>query len=156
MIAASAPVAAVDGCLVLLCFAAPSWRAIPQCVPPIRDVLRDLARGRPFPTCAMGGAGNSGSHQWASAPTNCPPQYTYSSELESGIAYSCGYAGVVTVRIDGTPWSRTWWSMGGRTVTDFSAAAKVRMGSWDTQFDDDFAAWSAAQAAPAATPIDSP
>jgi len=26
---------AVDGCLVLLCFATPNWRAIPQCVPPI-------------------------------------------------------------------------------------------------------------------------
>ena len=35
---------AVDGCLVLLCFAAPSWRSIPQCVPPINQVLRDLAR----------------------------------------------------------------------------------------------------------------
>ena len=23
---------AVDGCLVLLCFAAPSWKSIPQCV----------------------------------------------------------------------------------------------------------------------------
>lgn len=32
----SPPARAVDGCLVLLCFAAPSWRAIPQCVPPIR------------------------------------------------------------------------------------------------------------------------
>ena len=58
---------AVDGCLVLLCFAAPSWRSIPQCVPPIRQVLRDLARGKPFPTCGMAGAGNSASHAWASA-----------------------------------------------------------------------------------------
>jgi len=61
--ALSMPASAVDGCLVLLCLAAPSWRAIPQCVPPITDVLRDLARGRPFPTCAMGSAGNAGSHQ---------------------------------------------------------------------------------------------
>ena len=150
------PASAVDGCLVLLCFAAPSWRAIPQCVPPITDVLRDLARGRPFPTCGMSGAGNAGSHQWASAPANCPPQYSYASELESGIAYSCGYTGVVTIQIDGSLWSRTWWSMGGYTVTDFSPAAKLRMGSWDTKFDDDFAAWSAAQAVPAAMPIDNP
>lgn len=155
-IAIATPAAAVDGCLVLLCFAAPSWRAIPQCVPPITDVLRDLARGRPFPTCGMGGAGNAGSHQWASAPANCPPQYSYASELESGIAYSCGYTGVVTVQIDGSLWSRTWWSMGGHTVTDFSPAAKLRMGSWDTKFDDDFAAWSALQAVPAAMPIDNP
>jgi hypothetical protein len=33
---------AVDGCLVLLCFAAPNWKSVPQCVPPIRKVLRDL------------------------------------------------------------------------------------------------------------------
>jgi hypothetical protein len=156
LMALSMPASAVDGCLVLLCLAAPSWRAIPQCVPPITDVLRDLARGRPFPTCAMGGAGNAGSHQWANAFTNCPPQYTYASELESGIAYSCGYTGVVTVQIDGAPWSRTWWTMGGQTVTDFSPAAKQRMGTWDTKFDDDYAAWSAAQAAPAYTPVDNP
>lgn len=156
LVAAGGPARAVDGCLVLLCFAAPSWRAIPQCVPPITQVLRDLARGRPFPTCAMGGAGNAGSHQWASVPANCPPQYTFASELESGIAYSCGYSGVVTVRIDGAPWSRTWWSMDGRTVTDFSPAAKARLGSWDTQFDDDYATWFAAHAAPAVPPPDLP
>ena len=37
---APTPARAVDGCLVLLCFAAPSWRSIPQCVPPIKQVLR--------------------------------------------------------------------------------------------------------------------
>ena len=66
---ASTPAVAVDGCLVLLCFAAPSWRAIPQCVPPIKQVLRDLALGRMFPTCAMSGPANSASHRWAQAPT---------------------------------------------------------------------------------------
>ena len=156
LVLAAAPAAAVDGCLVLLCLAAPNWSAIPQCVGPVTQVLRDLARGRPFPTCAMGGAGNSGSHQWASAPDNCPLQYTQASELESGIAYSCGYAGVVTIRIDGAPWSRTWWNLGGRTVTDFSPAAKARMGTWDTQFDDDHASWLAMQPAPSAPQIDMP
>ena len=43
---ATVPAMALDGCLVLLCLAAPSWRAIPQCVPPIRQLLRDLALGR--------------------------------------------------------------------------------------------------------------
>src|SRR6476646_9668382 len=76
------PARAVDGCLVLLCFAAPSWSAIPQCVPPIQEVLRDLARGRPFPSCSMGGAGNSASHRWSSAPVYCPPQYARVSEYD--------------------------------------------------------------------------
>ena len=67
------PARAADGCKVLLCFAAPSWRSIPQCVPPIQEVLHDLARGKPFPVCAMSGPANSASHQWSSAPAYCPP-----------------------------------------------------------------------------------
>lgn len=104
----------------------------------------------------MSGAGNSGTHQWASAPGNCPAQYTYATELESGVAYGCGYSGVVSIQIDGVPWSRTWWSMGARTVTDFSPVAKARMGTWNTKYDDDYAVWSAAQVAPVVQPFDAP
>ena len=56
---AAAPAQAADGCTVLLCLAVPSWRAIAHCVPPVREVLRDLARGRLFPVCAMADAGNA-------------------------------------------------------------------------------------------------
>jgi len=141
---------AVDGCLVLLCFAAPSWRAIPQCVPPIRWVLRDLARGRGFPTCGMAGAGNSAQHAWASAPSNCPPQYTRVHETEAGPIYTCDYAGAVSVSVEGKPFARTWWNMGGDRVTEFSHAAKAQLGSWDTRFDDEHAAWLAALPPPPA------
>lgn len=137
------PSHAVDGCIVLLCFAAPSWSAIPQCVPPIRQVLRDLARGRPFPTCAMAGASNSASHQWSSAPGNCPPQYTRVSQTDNGPQFSCDYSGAVSVFINGAPFSRTWWSMAGDTVTEFSATAKTQLGTWDGRFDDDYAVWLA-------------
>lgn len=141
----AAPTAqAVDGCLVLLCFAAPSWRAVPQCVPPIRQVLRDLARGKAFPTCGMAGAGNSASHAWASAPGNCPPQYTRIDPAEGAPIYSCDYTGAVSVSVNGALFARTWWSMGGNTVTEFSPAAKAQFGSWDTRFDDDYAAWQGA------------
>lgn len=149
MAGASAPAHAVDGCLVLLCFAAPNWRAIAQCVPPITQVLRDLARGRPFPVCGMSGAGNSASHQWSSAPGNCPPQYTRSFELENGWAYSCDYVGAVSVLIEGAPWARTWWNMAGGSVTEFMPTAKARLGQWDTRFDDDQAAWQATLPPPA-------
>ena len=132
---------AVDGCLVLLCFAAPSWKSIPQWVPPIRQVLRDLARGKAFPTCGMSGSGNSAWHAWARAPGNCPPQYTREHETESGPIYTCDYTGAITVSIDGKPFTRTWWDMGGDTVTDFSPVAKSQLGSWDTKYDDDRAAW---------------
>lgn len=144
---------AVDGCLVLLCFAAPSWRSIPQCVPPIRQVLRDLARGKPFPTCGMAGGGNSASHAWASAPGYCPPQYTRVFDGESGPIYSCDYTGAVSVSINGAPFARTWWTMTGDTVTEFSPAAKTQLGSWDTRFDDDYAAWLASLPPPA-SPIE--
>jgi hypothetical protein len=134
---------AVDGCLVLLCFAAPSWKAISQCVPPIRQVLRDLARGKGFPSCGMAGAGNSAHHAWASAPGNCPPQYTRVHESESGPIYTCDYSGAVAVSIEGKPFTQTWWNMSGDTVTDFSPAAKAHLGSWDTRFDAEYAAWKA-------------
>lgn len=139
---------AVDGCLVLLCFAAPNWRAIPQCVPPIRQVLLDLARGRGFPTCGMAGAGNSAAHAWASAPGNCPPQYTRVFDGENSRSYSCDYTGAVSVSINGLPFARTWWSMGGDTVTEFSPSAKAQFTHWDTRFDDDYAAWLAIQPPP--------
>jgi hypothetical protein len=146
ILALASPVArAADGCLVLLCFAAPSWRAIPQCVPPIREVLRNLARGRPFPTCAMAGQSNSARHQWSSAPGNCPPQYTRVLESESGSYPVCDFSGAVSVTISGAPFARTWWSMAGDTVTEFSPSAKAQLGSWDTRFDDDYALWLTAQ-----------
>jgi hypothetical protein len=138
------PAQAVDGCLVLLCFAAPSWRAIAQCVSPIRQVLRDLARGRPFPTCGMAGVGNDAQHAWSRAPEFCPPQYTRIIDGES-VSFACDFNGAVSVTINGLPFARTWWSFMGDTVTDFSAEAKAQLGSWDTRFDDDYAAWLAAQ-----------
>ena len=143
------PAHAVDGCKVLLCFAAPSWRSIPQCVPPIQQVLRDLARGRPFPTCAMSGPANSASHQWSSAPAYCPPQYTRVFDGESGPVYSCDYTGAVAVNIDGVLWARTWWSFAGDSVTEFTPAAKTQLGTWDTKFDDDYATWLASLPPPA-------
>jgi hypothetical protein len=119
-------------------------------VPPIRQVLRDLARGKPFPTCAMAGAGNSANHAWASAPQYCPVQYTRVIESESASVYHCDYAGAVSVSVDGSLFSRTWWSLAGDSVTEFSATAKARMSTWDTRFDDDYARWLASQPPPPA------
>ena len=138
------PAAAVDGCLVMLCFAAPSWRAIPGCVPPIRKVLRDLALGRPFPTCAMAGAGNSARNDWANPSGNCPPQYTHLFFSDTGPIEYCDFTGVVSVSVNGTLFSRTWWNVDGGSVTEFTPAAKTQLGAWDTQFDTDYANWLSA------------
>ena len=142
---ASTPAHAADGCLVLLCFAAPSWSSIAQCVPPIRSVLDDLARGRPFPSCGMSGAGNSASNQWSNPPDFCPPQYTTATPLESGTRYQCRFDGAVAANVNGALWSRTWWNLSGETVTEFTPAAKAALATWNTRFDDDYAAWLAAQ-----------
>ena len=136
---------AVDGCLVLLCFAAPSWSAIPQCVPPIKQVLNDLAHGRPFPTCAMSGTGNSATNKRSSAPAYCPPQYSRKSEYDGNAAEMCEFDGAVEVSIEGGLWTRTWWSLSGDSVTEYTPAAKARLGTFDTRFDDDYARWLAMQ-----------
>lgn len=143
---------AVDGCQVLLCLAG-NWRSIQQCVPPVMQVLRDLARGRAFPTCNMGGS-SSAVANWASAPGNCPPQYTRSYDTESSTVYTCDYAGAISVSIDSVLFTRTWWNMGGDSVTEYTPAAKLRLGTWDTRFDDDYALWLAT--IPPAPPIDLP
>lgn len=111
------PAHAVDGCLVLLCFAAPSWSAIPQCVPPIKEALRDLARGRPFLSCRCPvGAGNNASHRWSSAPTYCPPQYTRTRDLRRRRQLHLRLRRRGRSEDRGSLWTRTWWSMAGGSV----------------------------------------
>ena len=136
---------AVDGCQVLLCLAAPNWHHISQCVPPVQQVMRDLALGKPLPVCDMSGPGNGATEQPANAPTHCPPQYTLVTQTENGPIYDCRYVGSINVRVNGDLWSRTWWDFGGGSVTEFSPTAKTQLGNWDTRFDDDYAAWLAAQ-----------
>ncbi len=151
---AAAPARAADGCLVLLCLAAPDWQTIPACVPPVEQVLQDLAHGRGFPTCAMAGPGNSARQDRASGTTDCPPQYIRFEETESGRTPTCEYQGVVTITLNGRPFTRTWWSFSGDTVTEFSAAAKTQLGRWNSRFDTDYATWLAQQTPPGPPPIE--
>ena len=134
---------AADGCVVLLCLASPNWKATPQCVPSVHQVFDNLAKGKPFPACSMAGTGNSADHAWASAPAFCPPQYTRVVEGKAGPTYRCDYNGAISVVVGGAPFSRTWWSFIGDSVTEFSPEAKSRLGSWDTRFEDDYAKWLA-------------
>ncbi|MBI3345674.1 MAG: hypothetical protein HY020_00505 [Burkholderiales bacterium] len=144
-LASAAPALALDGCELLLCLAAPSWRAVAQCVPPVTQALRDLARGKLFPACAMAGNGNTASHAWADGANFCPPQYTRTADGPNGPVYSCQYTGAITVTVQGTPFTRTWWSAAGEAVTEFSPAAKAQLGSWDPRFEDDYTAWLASR-----------
>ncbi len=145
------PAHAVDGCQVLLCLAAPNWHAIPQCVPPIVQVLRDLAHGKALPRCDMSGAPNSATHTWADAPQFCPPQYIHMQSSEDIPRFTCDYVGAVSVTVNGSLFSRTWWTAGGDTSTEFSPAAKAQLGTWDTRFDEDYAAWLNTRQSPVAS-----
>jgi hypothetical protein len=144
------PARAVDGCQVLLCLASPNWKTVAPCVPPVQQVFKDLAKGKPFPSCSMSGTANNADHAWAKAPTFCPPQYTQVIEGKSMPTYLCSYAGAISVTVNGAPFTRTWWRFNGDTVTDFSAAAKAQLGTWDPRFDDDYATWLATQPPPPA------
>ena len=138
------PAQAVDGCKLLLCMAG-NWRNITQCVPTVRQALRDVARGRIWPSCAMGG--NSGSANQYVAPEQCPEQYRTISGVDDNnrVIYSCPFSGVIHVAVEAQPWSRTWWSPSGESVVDWLPAAKAAFaaspGSMDDRFDRDHAAW---------------
>jgi hypothetical protein len=140
----SGPAHAVDGCKLLLCMAG-NWQNISQCTPTVRQALRDVARGRGWPTCSMGG--NSASGNQYVAPEQCPGQYiTNAGTDESGrIIYSCPFSGVIHVAVEGRPWSRTWWSPSGDSVVEWLPAAKAAFASspdaMDERFDRDHAAW---------------
>jgi len=138
------PARAVDGCKLLLCMAG-NWKNISQCEPTVRQALRDVARGRGWPTCSMGG--NSASGNQYVAPEQCPEQYiTNAGTDESGRPiYSCPFSGVIHVAVEGRPWSRTWWSPSGDSVVEWLPAAKAAFANspdaMDERFDRDHAAW---------------
>jgi hypothetical protein len=93
----------------------------------------------------MAGNGNTATHAWSAAPEYCPAQYTRTYDGPNGPLFACAFDGAISVSVDGAPFARTWWSIGGDAVTEFSTAAKARLGTWDARFDNDLAAWLAAQ-----------
>jgi len=139
----SSPAHAVDGCKLLLCMAG-NWQNITQCTPTVREALRDLARGRVWPTCGMGGDSASGNQYVA--PEQCPEQYRTSSiDWRGWPDYHCSFSGVIHVAVEGRAWSRTWWSPSGDSVVEWLPAAKAAFAgtpdAMDDRFDRDHAAW---------------
>jgi len=61
------------GCQVLLCLANPQGpTAVAECVPPIKKLFRDLAKGKPFPSCTLSNGGTDTSN-FARQTTNYYP-----------------------------------------------------------------------------------
>ena len=138
--------ARADGCTVLLCLAG-NWRNISQCVPPVRQALRDLARGRGFPSCGMGGgsaAAGTGAGNRAVTIDECPGPYLIEESFDGTFQrYLCTLSGVVEVTVQGQLWTRTYWTGGGDSITEYMPAAKAQLGegNYDRAFDDLMASW---------------
>lgn len=114
-------------CEVVLCLANPQGAtAVTECVPPIKKLWRELAKGHAFPTCNMntgGVSGNSASNSWASG-RNCPPQYRYWGGVD-GDELLCEFTGVVTVKVANQLYTRVWWNDGATYTQDYSKAVTV-------------------------------
>lgn len=135
---------AADGCKFLLCIAGP-WTSIAACVPTVREVFRDLALGRAFPTCAMSGAGNGAGNQWLGEST-CPAMYRQYDNYNGGFVM-CSYRGRITVNINGALWSQVYWDFGGNISTWYSDQARTSLSQpgsapLDDTFDTDMARWN--------------
>ncbi len=146
LICTTATAQAVDGCKVMLCMAG-NWRNIGACRGEVEQALRDVAGGRGFPECGMGGDSRAGNT--FISPDLCPVQYRSEIQLESGVMYVCPFSGVVDAAVAGQPWSRTWWAPGGDSVTEWLPAAKAQFAgdpnAMDNRFNRDYAAWLASQ-----------
>lgn len=98
------------GCEVLLCLSNPKGpTAVAQCIPPIKKLWRELAKGHAFPTCFMGGGGGGygATHRFASA-NYCPENYLIPPQDDRDI-WRCALSGAVTVYANGQPAQRVWW-----------------------------------------------
>lgn len=139
---------AADGCKFLLCIAGP-WASISQCVPTVREVFRDLARGRSFPTCSMSGAGNSANNTWVNQ-RSCPSMYRQ-HDWETGSYVGCTYPGRISVYVNGALWSQVFWDVGGNTSTWYSDTARTSLterpdaAPLDEVFRNDLNLWNAMQ-----------
>jgi hypothetical protein len=140
----AAPAYAVDGCKLLLCLAG-NWKNIGACSGTVLQAFKDMAKGKPFPTCAMSGAGNAAGNTWADKGS-CPAMYRmYDGD---GNYSGCTYPGRITVNINGALWSEVYWNFSGNTVTWYSDTARTQLtqpnaAPLDDTFYNDLKLWNA-------------
>ncbi|MGN7882541.1 hypothetical protein [Ensifer sp. 22460] len=69
------------GCRILLCAASqnPSWQGVPYCVPPMKKLIRDMAKpGFSWPICHEAKAGKPGHEQYEECPAGSSVGYSES------------------------------------------------------------------------------
>ncbi len=110
------------GCQVLLCMANPAGpMKIGECVPPMKKLFKDLAKGKVFPTCSFSSGGGTAAvskeHYAVNKSANagfCHPDYL----VEILGKPKCMMKGAVTVYVEGVPKNRMWWDANGNSVTE--------------------------------------
>lgn len=115
-------------CEVVLCLSNPAGAtAVAECVPPIKKLWRQLARGKGFPFCDMSGGGstpgNSVQNQRANGH-NCPDEYRYWGGRHGNVPM-CEFTGVVSVKIADQLYTRVWWNEGFSMTEDYSGGVKL-------------------------------
>lgn len=73
------------GCEALLCFA--GGKGVSQCQPTIKKVIRDMAKGKPFPHCTLVGGGSSsggGSNNTVTDPNSIITVKRYTETQRKG------------------------------------------------------------------------
>lgn len=147
--ALAGPARSADGCTVLLCLAG-NWRQIGQCVPPVQQAFRDLARGRAWPTCDMGGSpysSGTGASSRSLSVRECPGPYLYETFYDgSFVGYECSLQGVIEVQINSQLWSQTYWDASGTSITNYLSPAQAQLVEYDRAFEEANAAWRATPA----------
>lgn len=114
------------GCRVLLCLANPKGpTAVSECEPPIRQLFRDLAKGKPFPRCDFSGPGGSSSKGTYAAQgygwyDDCPKGTSPLATRELGFVKGREKDGPVMGIGDGSTWD-TEVALGGGSNFNQSA-----------------------------------
>ena len=94
----SATAQAADGCKFVLCMGAANPMGIAECVPTVREVLRDVKKGKGLPTCKLSD-GKAAYVTVKPAPVNpeCPkgwtqlPEFKGTKKIINGVAIGANY-----------------------------------------------------------------
>lgn len=110
--------ASEHGCSVLLCMANPQGpMKLGECVPPMKKLFKDLAKGKVFPKCSFSNGGASAQHfaeNQSASGSFCHPDYL----VKVGKKKVCMMKGAVTVTVEGAKTNRIWWDDKGNSVTE--------------------------------------
>lgn len=93
LIAGTVTASAADGCKFLLCMGAPNPMGIAECAPTVKEVIRDLRKGKGLPSCKLSngrGSETEGSYvtyRRANLTPDCPAGYRQGSD---GVIYHAG------------------------------------------------------------------